>query len=103
MNNLNMDGCIRLIGSVVRCSIADAKFKITKRSSSYQIQMHKEANEFLFKAGRLEQFFLLFHLEHVVNCNYIRKQAEEIIKNDFDISRLEITERMDEEDEDSIC
>lgn len=78
MPELNVEGCILLVGAVIRRAIQDAMCTATDSLSNLA---RCDAKEFLFKRERLETFLDTYHLKEVVNIGYIRDMAKDIIAN----------------------
>ncbi len=72
--DLCFDGCVYLVGQIVRQAVADAanNYKANKG-------FKRDAMRFLFTPGELETFFAKYHLDGLANCAMIRTLAQDII------------------------
>jgi hypothetical protein len=73
--DLSTDGCIYLIGQIVRQAIADA-------SNNYKPNraFKRDGQRFLFRSNALEEFFAKYGLDRFVNCAMIRSMALDVIE-----------------------
>jgi hypothetical protein len=95
--DLDICGCIRLIGQVVKVAIQDA---MSTPQDSTDLLDKQDAQRFLFGYKVMEKYFYKYHLEHDINCARIRQRAREVIagrkelKDDIDL--IETTEVADD-------
>lgn len=86
-DELNLAGCIRMVGAVVKAAIQDAA--AAPRNGTKVIHQY-DARKFLFDDGILEAFFQRYHLAKNINCAIIRKIATDVIEG-----RKELTDTTD--------
>jgi hypothetical protein len=76
-SELNTDGCIALIGAVIRCAIQDA-LNTHRDNRVYRAT----ARDFVFTDGRLEEYLSRFGLREYINCDYIRRYVKSVKKQE---------------------
>jgi hypothetical protein len=77
--DLDTNGCMMLVGSVIRLAIQDCIPKHCKIRDTINSMYAATASNFLFSPGKLESFINRFGLRDELNCDYIRRQARDII------------------------
>lgn len=76
----NTEGCVKVIGAVIKGAIQDAGIIVTKNTSSSIVLEKHRANSFLFDEGSLERFFNRYGLRDHVNIPMIREMAQKQIQ-----------------------
>ena len=66
------EAILGLAGAVIKLSIIDYQ---NKRFKKHHNREWKDAKEFLFYRGRLEEFLDKFEATKYLNCKYLRHQA----------------------------
>ena len=77
----------------MRASGSDAAMSINFKNSANKRQALKirdDARYFLFTNGKLEDFFRKYGLEGHINCDYIRRQSQDVISGRVNINDVVI-------------